>query len=214
MYPFESTAFVLFLTLAAVMFNTETDFPDSPDKYGSYDLNVGNFGKKHQQLSFLEADLASVDRSVTPWVIVAGHRPWYSTGGYDNQCFACQDAFDALFYQYGVDLALFGHVHNSQRFDPMYLNHTDPAGLNDPEFPMYIVAGGAGNIEGLSEVGKNLTGNRFAYAGSQSYARLSFQSKNELGVMFFKSDGNELLDSTVLYKKHDVDFVRNLVFVK
>ncbi len=193
------------------MFNTETDFPNSPDKHGSYDLNVGNFGKKHQQLSFLEADLASVDRSVTPWVIVAGHRPWYSTGGAGNQCFACQNAFDSMFYKYGVDLALFGHVHNSQRFDPMFQNHTDPAGLNNPAYPMYIVAGGAGNIEGLSPVGKNLTGNRWAYAESQSYARLAFQSKTELGVNFYKSDGNELLDSTTLYKKHEEQFVRNPV---
>jgi acid phosphatase len=97
------------------MFNTETDFRNSPDKYGSYDLNVGPFRSHRQQLNFLEADLAGVDRSVTPWVIAAGHRPWYSTGGYDNRFFACQNAFESTFYQYGVDLALFGHVHNSQR---------------------------------------------------------------------------------------------------
>ena len=193
------------------MINTETDFFNAPDTHGSYDLDVGPYGSKRQQLNFLEADLASVDRSVTPWVIVAGHRPWYSTGGYGNQCFACQNAFESILYKYGADLALFGHVHNSQRFDPLYDNKTDPAGLNNPSYPMYIVAGGAGNIEGLSPVGSNLTGNRFAYAASQSFARLSFLNKHELGVQFYKSDGNELLDSTVLYKKHDVDFVRNSV---
>lgn len=26
---------------------------------------------------FMEQDLASVDRSITPWVVVAGHRPMY-----------------------------------------------------------------------------------------------------------------------------------------
>jgi acid phosphatase len=95
----------------------------------------------------------------------------------------------------------------------MFNNKTDPAGLNNPAYPWYIVAGGAGNIEGLSPVGKNLTGNRFAYADSQSFARLSFLNKHELGVQFYKSDGNELLDSTVLYKKHDVESVNNLVLV-
>ena len=193
------------------MFNTETDFHNAPDKDGAYNLDVGPFGSKRQQLRFIEADLASVDRSVTPWLIVAGHRPWYSTGGAGNQCFACQKAFESVFTQYGVDLALFGHVHNSQRFDPLFNNTVDPAGLNDPTYPMYIVAGGPGNIEGLSAVGTNLTGNRFAYADSQSFARLSFLNKHELGVQFYKSDGNELLDSTVLYKKHDVDFVNNVV---
>jgi acid phosphatase len=191
------------------MINTETDFFNAPDTHGSYDLDVGPFGSKRQQLDWLNADLASVDRSVTPWLIVAGHRPWYSTGGSDNQCFACQNAFEATIYKYGADLVLFGHVHNSQRFTPMYNNETDPAGLDNPQYPMYIIAGGAGNIEGLLPVGKNLTGNQFAYAKSQSYARLECMSRHELGVKFFKSDGNDLLDSSVLYKKHDVDFVRN-----
>lgn len=193
------------------MINTETDFPDAPDTHGSYDLDVGPFGSKQQQLDFLKADLASVDRSVTPWLIVAGHRPWYSTGGAGNQCFACQDFFEDLLYEYGVDLATFGHVHNSQRFQPLFKNHTDPRGLNNPTYPMYIVVGGAGNIEGLSPVGSNLTGNVFAYAGSQSFARLNFLSKHKLNVEFYKSDGVELLDSSTLYKEHNVDFVRNMV---
>ena len=50
-----------------------------------YSYNVGNvhvlvFSTEHNflpgspQFTFIEADLAAVDRSVTPWVIVAGHR--------------------------------------------------------------------------------------------------------------------------------------------
>ena len=87
----------------------------------------------------------------------------------------------------------------------------DPAGLNNPSYPMYIVAGGAGNIEGLSPVGSNLTGNRFAYAGYQSFARLSFMDKHHLGVQFYKSDTLELLDSSVLDKAHNISFVKNSI---
>jgi hypothetical protein len=29
------------------------------------------------QYAFFEADLASVDREITPWVVFAGHRPFY-----------------------------------------------------------------------------------------------------------------------------------------
>ena len=62
-------------------------------------------------------------------------------------------------YTYGVDLGIFGHVHNSQRFVPVVNNTADPNGMNDPKAPMYIVAGGAGNIEGqLSSRCHNLTG--------------------------------------------------------
>jgi acid phosphatase type 7 len=141
-----------------VMIDTETDFtsaPDGPD--GSAGLDSGPFGFSGQQIDFLEADLASVDRSVTPWLVVGGHRPWYTTDQSSNECTVCQTAFEDLFYTYGVDLAIFGHVHNSQRFLPVYNDTADPNGYNNPKAPMYIVAGGAGNIEGLSSVGTNVS---------------------------------------------------------
>lgn len=192
-----------------VMFNTETDFPDAPDAPGgSAGLESGPFGAPNQQLDFLAADLASVDRSVTPWLIVAGHRPWYTTGGRSG-CQPCQAAFEPLLYQYSVDLAIFGHVHNSQRFNPVYNNVADPAGLNNPKAPMYIVAGGAGNIEGLSSVGSNYSTNVFAYADDFSYASVKFRNSSYLEVDFIRSSTGEILDTSTLYKKHDTAFPRN-----
>ncbi|OTB05340.1 hypothetical protein M426DRAFT_319888 [Hypoxylon sp. CI-4A] len=189
-----------------VMIDTETDFDDAPDGVGgSAGLNGGPFGAPNQQLEFLEADLASVDRSVTPWLLVGGHRPWYTTGG--GGCTACQEAFEPLLYKYGVDLAILGHVHNSQRFQPVYNNTADPKGMNDPTAPMYIVAGGAGNIEGLSDVGTNVSYNSFAYADDFSYAKISFLDANNLQVDFIRSATGETLDTSVLYKSHTEQFV-------
>jgi len=192
-----------------VMFDTETDFPNAPDAPGgSAGLESGPFGAPNQQLNFLAADLASVDRSVTPWLIVAGHRPWYTTGS-GSACQPCQAAFEPLLYQYNVDLAIFGHVHNSQRFNPVYNNVADPAGLQNPKAPMYIVAGGAGNIEGLSSVGSNYSTNVFAYADDFSYASVKFKNATYLEVDFIRSSTGEVLDTSTLYKKHDVAFPRN-----
>lgn len=189
-----------------VMIDTETDFanaPDGPD--GSAGLNGGPFGGPNQQLQFLEADLASVDRTVTPWVIVAGHRPWYTTG--DGPCTPCQTAFEGLFYKYGVDLGVFGHVHNSQRFMPVMNGTADPAGLNNPKAPMYIVAGGPGNIEGLSAVGTKPSYTAFAYADDFSYATISFLDSQNLKVDFYRSATGELLDTSTLHKSHAQQFV-------
>lgn len=189
------------------MINTETDFDDAPDAPGgSAGLNSGPFGTLNQQLQFLEADFASVDRSVTPWLIVGGHRPWYTTAG-SSACTPCQKAFEPLFYKYGVDIGIFGHVHNAQRFVPINNTVPDPNGMSDPKAPMYIVAGGAGNIEGLSNVGKNVTGNAFAYADDFSYARVSIKSRTEMQVDFFRSSTGEVLDSSTLYKAHEEPFV-------
>ena len=189
------------------MIDTETDFANAPDSPGGFaGLDSGPFGAPNQQLEFLAADLASVDRSVTPWLIVGGHRPWYSTGGSGNICSPCQAAFEDLFYTYAVDLAIFGHVHNSQRFVPVYKGVADPAGMNNPKAPMYIIAGGAGNIEGLSEVGKNVSTNAFAYAHEFSYASVTFSDANHLTVKFHHSSTGGCPDTSTLYKAHTKRF--------
>ncbi|KAI0870350.1 Metallo-dependent phosphatase-like protein [Hypoxylon argillaceum] len=190
-----------------VMLDTETDFASAPDgPGGSAGLNSGPFAAAGQQLAFLAADLASVDRAVTPWLVVGGHRPWYTTAG-SSACAPCQAAFEPLLYKYGVDLAIFGHVHNSQRFLPTYQGVADPSGMQDPKAPMYVVAGGAGNIEGLSTVGDRQAYNAFAYADDFSYARVSVLDKNNLQVQFIRSATGEVLDQSVLYKSHTQRFV-------
>ncbi|CAK7274711.1 hypothetical protein SEPCBS57363_006302 [Sporothrix epigloea] len=185
-----------------IMIDTETDYPNPIDASLSE-----NFGFDGQQLEWLKADLASVDRFITPWVILGGHRAWYSTGGSGNICAQCQTAFEGLMYQYGVDLALFGHVHNSQRFLPVYNFTADPKGMNDPKAPMYIVAGGAGNIEGLASIGSNYSTNVFAYADDFSFATLNFLDAQHLKVDFVRSSTGEVLDSSTLFKSHKDRFV-------
>ncbi|KAI0390297.1 Metallo-dependent phosphatase [Xylariaceae sp. FL0594] len=191
-----------------VMLDTETDFAKAPDgPGGSAGLNGGPFGKTAtQQLDFLAADLASVDRDVTPWVIVGGHRPWYTTGA-GGGCGPCQDAFEPLLYKYGVDLAIFGHVHNSQRIRPVYDNVADPNGYQDPKAPLYIVAGGAGNIEGLSSATIKTKFHDFAYDDDFSYGRVSLLDRNNLQVQIIRSTTGEVLDTASLYKAHGERFV-------
>ncbi|GAP89791.1 putative acid phosphatase [Rosellinia necatrix] len=201
--------------LHLVMIDTETDFADAPDQPGgSAGLNSGPFFTgasglgRDQQLAFLEADLASVDRAVTPWVVVAGHRPWYTTGGASDGCAPCRDAFEPLLYRYGVDLAVFGHVHNAQRFAPVGPGSVpDPAGLRDPRAPLYVVAGGAGNIEGLTPVGTRQDFNEFAYADDFSYARVELRDRHRLRLQFLRSTTGEVLDEAELFKTHAERFV-------
>lgn len=48
---------------------------------------------REAQLAWLKSDLASVDRSVTPWVIVFKHNPFYNTWG-NHQCQCSSTIFD------------------------------------------------------------------------------------------------------------------------
>lgn len=77
-------------------------------------------GSGSMQYDFLAADLASVNRTVTPWVIFLGHRPMYSCsssgcGGPDHSDNFCRGGADVepLLVNNSVDLVLWGHVHNA-----------------------------------------------------------------------------------------------------
>lgn len=71
-YSFESGP-VHFVSLL-----TETDLGEGllgPIEKAKGNVN-GPFGKPNQQVDWLKADLAAVDRQKTPWVVVGLHRPW------------------------------------------------------------------------------------------------------------------------------------------
>jgi hypothetical protein len=96
-----------------ISLSCESDFPMAPS---------GNLLDTTTQVNWLKNDLASVNRTITPWVIVQCHRSWKGSisvadileGGVIN-CPACKTAFEALLIQYNVDIYLAGHVHWYER---------------------------------------------------------------------------------------------------
>ncbi|KAL4439452.1 hypothetical protein ABPG77_008781 [Micractinium sp. CCAP 211/92] len=76
-----------------------------------------------EQHRFIKADLRAVNRSVTPWVIVGGHRPMYIDSTFyglvpdGDQVVAKQlrDSLEELLYRYQVDATWHGHHHSYQR---------------------------------------------------------------------------------------------------
>lgn len=189
-----------------VQINTETDFgngiiaPDEPN--GSGNENAQPFGSyANEQIDWLNKDLASVDRCKTPWIIVAGHRPWYSSG--KDICWQCQAAFESTLNKYNVDLAVFGHVHNYQRFTPMSNNQTDPNGLNNPESPWYIVNGAGGHYDGVDTLGKAAVGLKSGIDNVYGWSRLTVHNATHLTHEFVASSDDSVKDSATLFKKHE-----------
>eukprot|EP01117_Protostelium_nocturnum_P019934 TRINITY_DN8769_c0_g1_i2.p1 TRINITY_DN8769_c0_g1~~TRINITY_DN8769_c0_g1_i2.p1 ORF type:complete len:565 (+),score=96.74 TRINITY_DN8769_c0_g1_i2:238-1932(+) len=75
-----------------------------------------NFTVGSKQYKWMVKDLASVDRKVTPWLVVAGHRPMYAVGYHPGSLLT---DIEPLFDRYNVNVALWGHVHNYERTCPM-----------------------------------------------------------------------------------------------
>jgi hypothetical protein len=88
----------------------------TPKESETYVTDSGPFGaingsyknnKDYEQIQWLAKDLASVDRTKTPWVIVMSHRPMYSSmvSSYQKDLRA---AFEDILLENGVDAYLAG----------------------------------------------------------------------------------------------------------
>ncbi|KKK16471.1 hypothetical protein P175DRAFT_0343449 [Aspergillus ochraceoroseus IBT 24754] len=185
-----------------IQFNTETDFPDAPDlPGGSAAENAGPFAPNGTQLKWLKDDLAAVDRKKTPWVIVAGHRPWYVDG---SKCDSCQAAFEPLLLEYGVDIALFGHKHFYERFTPIANGEPDPNGLDNPSAPWYLVSGAAGHYAGLGTLDLPLANyTDKAIDTVYGWSRFTVHNCTHITQDFIASANGTVLDSATLYKNHN-----------
>ena len=97
-----------------------------PQREPWYDYTYGNvhtivfstehdFSKGSSQYEWLETTLKSVDRSVTPWLMIAGHRPMYVDTGWHVADVPLRAALEAMFQKYKVDVAIWGHNHSYQR---------------------------------------------------------------------------------------------------
>lgn len=93
------------------------------------------------QYKWLQAELASIDRQKTPWVLLTMHPPIYNTFSlhhHDPQIFAAREHLEPLFVQYNVNIVLTGHIHAYQRTDYVAFGNVTDTG------PMHITIGAGG----------------------------------------------------------------------
>jgi len=124
--------------------NGESAFWYSFD-YGS--MHVIHMSTEHDftplspQYQWLVQDLNAVDRSVTPWLVLAGHRPMYTSEDYQADYTVSvymQAAFEDVIHQFGVDIAVWGHYHAYERTCAVFNQTCQPDGTT------HIVVGTAG----------------------------------------------------------------------
>ncbi|CAF3761640.1 unnamed protein product [Adineta steineri] len=82
-----------------------------------------DFRRTSIQYKWIEADLQSVNRSRTPWLIVGSHRHMFTSefeSPIDLIKLMLQLHLEPLFYKYHVDINLYAHRHSYERSCPMY----------------------------------------------------------------------------------------------
>ena len=154
------------------------------------------FAPGSSQYSFIESDLASVDRSQTPWVILAGHRPMYidstnfsPAGGDQTTAQDLRDSLEPLMLAHGVDAAFWGHHHSYQRSCPVN-NGTCIGSQNNGTVHIVTGAAGAGfstNLEStLPDWAEFVECNTHGYIRAkvrQGVLRLDFVSANDRSIL-------------------------------
>jgi len=75
-----------------------------------------DFSAGSPQQAWLEADLASVDRAITPWLVVSFHEPFMNSNkAHQGEGNALQAALESLFVVAKTDVVFSGHVHGACR---------------------------------------------------------------------------------------------------
>ena len=101
----------------------------------------GGFGANSAMTQWLKADLAAIDRVVTPWVGIMVHAPHYNSNTqHTNDGNSMRAAYEQLFNDYGVSFVVAGHVHAFERSYPTAYGEIVAAG----EAPTYFTLGDAG----------------------------------------------------------------------
>jgi 3',5'-cyclic AMP phosphodiesterase CpdA len=94
------------------------------------------------QYKWLAEELESVDRSITPWLLVTIHTPFYNTFDLhrkDKHALQGKEHFEPLFVRHKVNLIFSGHIHTYQRTANVAFGEVVPDG------PIYITIGAGGH---------------------------------------------------------------------
>jgi len=97
-----------------------------------------------EQYQWLDKDLASVNRTLTPWVVLTSHRMMYTTQLKEDGDWKVSIQFrkelDGLIHKHKVNLMMTGHQHSYERSCPVFEEECVASG----QAPVHVIMGTAG----------------------------------------------------------------------
>ena len=156
-----------------------------------------NFTLGSPQYQWLLNDLKSVDRTVTPWLILIGHRPMYSSEKYPSDyrvTLGMQEALEDMTFDYQVDVALWGHYHAYERTCTVYKQKCNPQGTT------HIVIGTAGyRADSNGTYDKPWS---VYFEPSHGYGRMTVVNSSVLLWEFVRNRDSVVADSVWIKRRH------------
>lgn len=172
-----------------------------------------NFNISSTQWMALETMLASVDRTQTPWLVFAGHRPMYINSNYSQWpdgdtpvAYNLRLHIEPLLQKYKCDLAFWGHHHSYQRTCAIFNGTCVTAN----EFgTVHVVSGAAGFDFSPLPPGPAPSWIQYQTNTVHGYVRLHAAGSKSLKLDFVSSHDRSIQDSITL--SHQSDEHGNLV---
>ncbi|XP_071079629.1 acid phosphatase type 7-like isoform X1 [Haliotis cracherodii] len=152
------------------------------------------------QYEWLEKDLQAANlpgnRAARPWIIVMGHKPMYcSNRDAKRRCDSPKNpmrngnkyfsaSLEELFYKYGVDLEFYAHEHSYERLWPVYKTKICNGSIDkpyvNPQAPVHIVTGSAGDREGQTKFDHTLFPWTSFHSDDYGYTRVTVHNTTHL----------------------------------
>ena len=133
----------------ALIISFSTEFYYWPSLFNETNKQIQ---EKWMKSILIEANRGT-NRAKHPWILVFGHRPMYCTNDRkDPDCYEnaliMRSRLEDMFFEYGVDLAIWAHEHTYERTYPVYrdqirVNYTSLEPYTNPGAPVHIVTGSA-----------------------------------------------------------------------
>jgi len=190
-----------------------------------------NYGLKPviAQYNWLEKDLASVDRTKYPWIVVFGHRPMYCTNDDRDDCTKFETrtrtglplvkwwGLEQLFMDYGVDLAVWAHEHSYERLLPTFNRTVVPSPdmaqpYTDPRAPVHITTGSAGCREKHDGFSPNHPDWSAFRSLDYGYTRMQVDNATHIKLQQVSAEaGGKVIDEIWLVQNHHGSFNKKIM---
>ena len=161
-----------------IMMSTEHDFsPGSP------------------QFKWLEKDLASVNRTLTPWLLIGGHRAMYCSAMEHGEYIVgvhMQVLLEDLFTEYNVDIAFWAHNHLYERTCKLFRNKCVDNGIT------HLTIGSGGFIA-AADFWYNREWSIY-HKAEYGYGRVTVANSTALLFEWIHDDDGKVKDHVWLYK--------------
>ncbi|PVD20925.1 hypothetical protein C0Q70_19088 [Pomacea canaliculata] len=208
---FNFAAYLNWLPMPVRQSGSDSPFWFSFDYLGVHVLAFStehDFSPNSTQHRWIVQDLAKANqnRERVPWVVVMGHRPLYCSS---IVCWErCQDEapryrsyLEDVLNQQRVDVVIAGHNHQYERSYPVYQEKATQKNYTNPQAPVYIVNGAAGNPEFNDPTFMPDVEWRANYQVTMSTGFLLMTpSATQLNFAYVMSDKNDIVDSFVIVR--------------